>query len=370
MIALLGRYGAPVRVPRARERARRSSRSPALALRRRRGRSRRRSGRSRTRPSTTSTSTASYADLLADGQLPYLRLRLRVPAAGGAAAVAGGRCRARRGDVRVTLRACSCCVVRARRPAARARALAGRRARDASSSRGCSRSRRSSSARRCARTSTLLPIAIALGALLALRPRPPGARLRAARRRHDDEALPRPARGRRVRVAAAAAASARAALRGARDLRRGRARDLAAVRRRRLRRLVHVPPRPAGADRVDARDACCSRSATRTSPGTNLRPDRFKSNGLDGGHADRGRSALFALLLVARAGVRSSRSPRGAATPRHLVLCGFAALLAFVDARQGLLAAVRHLARAVRGARAGPGAQRARRGARRRARSC
>jgi Glycosyltransferase family 87 len=62
--------------------------------------------------------------------------------------------------------------------------------------------------------------------------------------------------------------------------------------------------------------------------GTNLRPDRFKSNGLDGGHA-RDVAALFAgVLVLALLGVVAlgGRSP----DPRHLVLCGFAALLAFV----------------------------------------
>ncbi len=62
--------------------------------------------------------------------------------------------------------------------------------------------------------------------------------------------------------------------------------------------------------------------------GTNLRPDRFKSNGLDGGQADTV-ERLFALLLVAAlAGVvaLAARAP----DPRHFVLCGFAALLAFV----------------------------------------
>jgi hypothetical protein len=63
--------------------------------------------------------------------------------------------------------------------------------------------------------------------------------------------------------------------------------------------------------------------------GTNLRPDRFKSNGLDGGHST-GVAALFAAALVlALFGVVSlaGRSP----DPRQLVLCGFAALLAFVS---------------------------------------
>ena len=62
--------------------------------------------------------------------------------------------------------------------------------------------------------------------------------------------------------------------------------------------------------------------------GTNLRPDRFKSNGLDGGHADLV-EAVFALLLVAAlcgVGWLAARGPDA----RHMALCGFAALLAFV----------------------------------------
>ena len=62
--------------------------------------------------------------------------------------------------------------------------------------------------------------------------------------------------------------------------------------------------------------------------GTNLRPDRFKSNGLDGGHADTV-EALFSLLLVlALAAIVLLAARRR--TVRHMVLCGFAALLAFV----------------------------------------
>lgn len=62
--------------------------------------------------------------------------------------------------------------------------------------------------------------------------------------------------------------------------------------------------------------------------GTNLRPDRFKSNGLDGGHADTV-EALFAVLIVAAlaAIVLLAARRRDA---RHMVLCGFAVLLAFV----------------------------------------
>jgi len=62
--------------------------------------------------------------------------------------------------------------------------------------------------------------------------------------------------------------------------------------------------------------------------GTNLRPDRFKSNGLDGGDADTV-ARLFALALVlalAAILVLAARRP----DVRQLVLCGFAALLAFV----------------------------------------
>jgi uncharacterized membrane protein len=62
--------------------------------------------------------------------------------------------------------------------------------------------------------------------------------------------------------------------------------------------------------------------------GTNLRPDRFKSNGLDGGHAE-SVEALFAVALalaLAAIGWLAARRPDA----RHMVLCGFAALLAFV----------------------------------------
>ena len=62
--------------------------------------------------------------------------------------------------------------------------------------------------------------------------------------------------------------------------------------------------------------------------GTNLRPDRFKSNGLDGGHAD-AVEAAFAFLLVLALCAIAWLAPRRP-DARHLVLCGFAALLAFV----------------------------------------
>jgi hypothetical protein len=73
--------------------------------------------------------------------------------------------------------------------------------------------------------------------------------------------------------------------------------------------------------------------------GTNLRPDRFKSNGLDGGHAA-AVQRLFSLLLVAALAGIVALAARGrgrgggladAHDPRYLVLCGFAALLAFVS---------------------------------------
>jgi uncharacterized membrane protein len=62
--------------------------------------------------------------------------------------------------------------------------------------------------------------------------------------------------------------------------------------------------------------------------GTNLRPDRFKSNGLDGGHADAVERIFLVLLVLALAAIvaLAARRPE----PRHMVLCGFAALLAFV----------------------------------------
>ena len=91
--------------------------------------------------------------------------------------------------------------------------------------------------------------------------------------------------------------------------------------------------------------------------GTNLRPDRFKSNGLDGGDAPQV-ARLFALLLVAALAwiVALAAAPRRP-PPRAVRLRGAARVR---DARQGLLAAVRHLARPVRGARGrlGPAARR------------
>ena len=62
--------------------------------------------------------------------------------------------------------------------------------------------------------------------------------------------------------------------------------------------------------------------------GTNVRPDRFKSNGLDGGHAETVEAVFAVLLALALAGIVAL----GARRPdlRHMVMCGFAALLAFV----------------------------------------
>jgi hypothetical protein len=62
--------------------------------------------------------------------------------------------------------------------------------------------------------------------------------------------------------------------------------------------------------------------------GTNLRPDRFKSNGLDGGHAGRVESAFAVLAVLALCAIAwlAARRP----DPWHMVMCGFAALLAFV----------------------------------------
>ena len=62
--------------------------------------------------------------------------------------------------------------------------------------------------------------------------------------------------------------------------------------------------------------------------GTNLRPDRFKSNGLDGGHADVVETVFTFLLVLALWTVAALAARRRDA--RHMVLCGFAGLLAFV----------------------------------------
>ena len=62
--------------------------------------------------------------------------------------------------------------------------------------------------------------------------------------------------------------------------------------------------------------------------GTNLRPDRFKSNGLDGGHADAVETVFTFFLVLALWTVVTLAARRRDA--RHMVLCGFAGLLAFV----------------------------------------
>jgi len=62
--------------------------------------------------------------------------------------------------------------------------------------------------------------------------------------------------------------------------------------------------------------------------GTNVRPDRFKSNGLDGGHAEAVERVFAVLLVVALWAIAWLATRRPDA--RHMVLCGFAALLAFV----------------------------------------
>jgi hypothetical protein len=76
--------------------------------------------------------------------------------------------------------------------------------------------------------------------------------------------------------------------------------------------------------------------------GTNLRPDRYKSNGLDGGHADAVERLFAVALVLALAGIVALAARRRgqvlvagggggeAGDERHLVMCGFAALLAFV----------------------------------------
>jgi hypothetical protein len=62
--------------------------------------------------------------------------------------------------------------------------------------------------------------------------------------------------------------------------------------------------------------------------GTSLRPDRFKSNGLDGGHAGLVQALFAGLLAAVLAGIVALARRRR--STRHLVLCAFAALLAFV----------------------------------------
>ena len=197
------------------------------------------------------------------------------------------------------------------------------------------------------------------------RPRAPRPRLPAARPRHDDEALPGPARGGRARLARRPRRVARGAARR-RDLRGGRRGDLAAAGRRGLRRLVCVSPRPAGADRVDGGERAVrarrlGRHRDEPAPG----PLQVKRPGRRPRRGRRG-----AVRRPARARPRGDRAARGApaepAPHGPVRLRGAAGLR---HARQGVLAAVRHLARAVRGARVGVGAAGGR-AARRPPRSC
>ena len=234
------------------------------------------------------------------------------------------------------------------------RAPGGRSPRRAAPSPGCSRSRRSSSARRCARTSTRCRSRSRSAAC---------SRSRASGRRSgfvllgagdDDEALPGAAGGRGDRLAARTRRAPRGAARRG-DLRGRRRARLAAAVGRRLRRLVHASTSTARCRSSRRRRRVLFALGDSQVTGTNLRPDRFKSNGLDGGHA---RARRGAVRRGARARARSSivaLAARGR-DARHLVLTRLRRAAGVRRARQGLLAAVRHLARAVRGARAGSGA--------------
>ena len=112
-------------------------------------------------------------------------------------------------------------------------------------------------------------------------------------------------------------------LRGARGVARRRCAAAPSSRRSSLRSRCRCPARgtstrfgftstgPCRSSR--RRRACCSPSAAPRSPGTNLRPDRFKSNGLDGGHAGAVRGAVRRPARVGAGGDRL-RSRRGGRT--------------------------------------------------------
>ena len=334
------------------------SRSPSC------GRSRRPSARSPTRRSTTSSSIARTPTCCSTGAaLP--RLRLRVPAAGGAADRLGGAAAAAARTLRGELRRADA-GVRAGRPAARRAPGRRRRARARVVAWLLALDAGASSARRCARTSTRCRSHSRSARLLAF-----------ARERHaagfallgagdDDEALPGAARRRRDRVAARPRRRARGGARGARSsppssprcrcpspatgyLDPSSSTSTARCRSSRRRRRVLFALGGSGVT------------------GTNLRPDRFKSNGLDGGAADARRGAVRGGARARARRRRRARGARGDRPPSRALRVRRAAGVR--RPRQGALAAVRHLARAVRRARVGVGPARGRR-AHRRGRSC
>ena len=314
MLALLGRFGPVVRVAlpdvsaEARVRLHLGLSGLALAAL---WASRRPSARPPTRRSTTSSSTATTRSLLRRRPAALPRLRLRVPAAGGAADRARRPARRRRADVRdrSSRSLMLVCALSASSSPRDSRAAGARR----SSSPGCWRSRRCSSAPRCARTSTSCRsrsrsarcwrspatgrgLGFALLGIGTMTKLFPGllavARVRLAARRAAS------ARRRCVGGAIFAAVVVAISLPFASNgLRRLATASTSTARCRSSRRRRRVLFALGGSDVT----------------GTNLRPDRFKSNGLDGGHADVVDAALHAALVLALA-CRSSRSPRAAAT--------------------------------------------------------
>ena len=172
------------------------------------------------------------------------------------------------------------------------------------------------SARWCARTSTSLPA--------AMRRRRARARSRAAattwafaraRARHDDEALPGAARRRSPLRGCSAAASATGSLRGLAAFAavvvavvrcRSSATATSTQYRFHLDRPVQIESTPA---------TVLSALGDSHVTGTAARPDEFKSNGLDGGPAGRGRGALHARCWPARSSPCAS-SPRARAATR------------------------------------------------------
>ena len=330
MIALLGRVGrrssAGRRCARPRdERARAPRRSPALAL---------------LAVFAVATTVGPFSDitvndlyvyeqyaiLLHDGQLPYVDFGFEYPPLAALPLWLAGRVRPRPGVDRVDLRRAHGALPR-RRPAARrapgrrrprradgglaARADAGAdrrvacartstRCRSRSRWPACSRSRASAttSASCCSASGTMTKLFPGLLAVVAL-----------------------------VWLARARRVARRAARR--RDLRRGRRRDLAAARRARATstRFEFHLDRP-GADRVDAGERAVrarrlGRHRHEPAPGPlQVKRPRRRSR-------RRRRGAVRARCSCSR-WRRSCCSPRAGPSARHMVLCGFAALLAFV----------------------------------------
>ena len=271
----------------------------------------------------------SYADLLRRRAAAVPRLRLRVPAAGGAADLARRRCSApARRRTRSTFARAHARLRAARRCSARL----GRRSRGRRVVGVAARALQPILIGASLRTHfDALPVALALGALLALRARPPGrSGFALLGLGDDDEALPRPARARSSRASGCSARGERAR-RAARRSRRSPRSSLVVslpFAGAGYVEQVTLPPRPAGADRVDAGDRAVGARRLRTSPGRTCARTASSPTASTAARPTRCRRSSALLLVGALAG--SSRSPLARRDARASSCAASPPLLAFV----------------------------------------